>query len=103
MEGTTGSSKQVEQSLISYGSPLPTQIPEQPSVNLGRSLELQTAEVIGYRSKVEQPSCSPGFPLPMQTTESLSAPLEPSSEPRMGVTPGQMRRAEQAMIFREFP
>src|SRR6266581_7792104 len=102
MEGTTGSLKQAEQSLISYGSPLPTRVMEQLLVNLAQSFEQQTEVVIGYHSKVEQPSCSPGSPLPMQTTESPSAPLEPSSEPRTEVTPGQMRRAEQAMIFREF-
>src|SRR5437773_12488036 len=103
MAETTGSRRQAVQSLISHDSPLPTRIMGQLSLNLGPSLELQTAEVIGYLSKVEQPSCSPGFPLPMQTMESPSAPLERSSEPRTEVTPGQMRRAEQAMIFREFP
>src|SRR5882757_2034372 len=103
MAGTTGSHGQAEQNLIFYVSPLPTRIMGQLSVNSGRSLELQTAEVIGCHSKVEQPSCSPECPLRMQTTESPSASLGPSSELQMAVTPGLLKRAEQAMIFREFP
>src|SRR5438093_12141489 len=103
MAGTTGSRRQAEQRLISYGSPSPTRIMGQLLGNLGRSLEQQMAGVIGYRSKVEQPSCSPGFPLPMQTTESPSASLVLSSAQRTEEKPGCARRAEQAMIFREFP
>src|SRR5260370_30464515 len=98
MEGTTGSRRQAEQCLISHGSPSPTRITEQLSVNLGRSLELQMVGVIGCRSKVEQPSCSPGFLLPMQTTESPSASLVLSSAQRTEEKPGYARRPERAMI-----
>src|SRR6266480_5804905 len=103
MEGTTGSRRQAEQRVISYGSPLPTRIMGQLSVNLGRSLELQMEAVIGYRSKVEQPSCSPGFPLSTQTTESPSAFLVSSSGQQTEEKIGCVRTVEQTMVFREFP
>src|SRR5215831_10167022 len=84
-----------------HGSPLPTRIRGRLSVNLAPSLEQRMEGLIGFRSPAEQANCSPVFRLSTLITEPPSAPSEQSSEPQMEATPGQVRRVEQAMIYRE--
>src|SRR4029450_13042118 len=88
MAAATGFRRQAEQRVTSTTSALPTQIPGQLLVNLGRSLEPRTEGAIGCHSQVEQPNCSPAFRLSTLITELPLAFSESSSERRMEETPG---------------
>src|SRR6266581_4640376 len=80
MEGTTGSRRQAEQRVISYGSPLPTQTAESPSAFLVSSSGQQTEEKIGCVRTVEQTMVFREFPAPMPITERLWVTVAPFSE-----------------------
>src|ERR1041385_5504552 len=103
MEGIAGFSKQAERQLTCCGCRLPTRILEHLSVSSALSLELQTAAVIGYRSRVEWLTCFPEFPLSTQTTEWLAAVWVSYYGQQTEDKLGCVRAPQHNMVFRTLP
>src|SRR5437763_1775672 len=97
-----GLAREAGRTMISMVCPLQMRTLEQLSVNLAPSVELQTAAVIGCRSKVAQIRRFPEFPFSIQTTAWLAAVWVSYYEQQTEDKLGCVRTPQRNTVFRMF-